>query len=168
MSKLQFAHIEYSINTKSLDIFTIGCNGKCVGCCNSEIKKWCNIGMSVYDTTYKILQLNKKFDNMIDRVIIVGGDPVDGYLYDNFSMNFLLNSINEGIKKPIFLFTRYEIEKVPQDIKNRVQYIKTGEYKPELLVDKNMWYGINLATSNQKIYKKVKSDWILQRSEEWK
>jgi glutaminase len=33
-------------------------------------------------------------------------------------------------------------------------YIKTGRYIPELKVNENVHYGINLATSNQKIYKK--------------
>ena len=82
---LQFAHIEYSINTKSIDIFNIGCgNGStnpsetaCVGCCNPELRDW---NLKGYDPDYvleKVKSLNDKFDKMIDRILVVGGDPCD-------------------------------------------------------------------------------------------
>lgn len=165
--KLKIAHIDYNITTRSLDIFTIGCNGCCKGCCNPEIKDFNSDGMSLEDAVLKIRELYRKFNHLIDRFIIVGGDPVDGEKITG-GVSVLLDDLKLLTDKPIFLFTRYNIEKIPQNLKDKVDYIKIGEYKPELLVDKNMWYGINLATSNQKIYKKVKNDWILQRSEEWK
>ena len=58
------------------------------------------------------------------------------------------------MNKPIWVFTRYDIDKVPKEIKSLCNYIKCGRYKPELKCKNNIHYGIELATSNQKIYKK--------------
>lgn len=151
---LQIAHIEYSMNTKSLDIFTIGCNGFCKGCCNPEIKNWDVTGINIEDAIKKIKILNKEFDKIIDRIIIVGGDPVDAYKKYPLDLKELLNEIKTNVKKPIFLFTRYDFWNIPKDILDRVDYVKTGEYKPELTTDNNICYGIKLATENQIIWKK--------------
>ncbi len=151
---LQIAHIEYSMNTKSLDIFTIGCNGSCKGCCNPEIKNWDITGINIEDAIKKIKILNKEFDKIIDRIIIVGGDPVDAYKKYPLDLKELLNEIKSNVKKPIFLFTRHDFWNIPKDILDRVDYVKTGEYKPELTTDNNICYGIKLATENQIIWKK--------------
>ena len=159
-NNLQIAHIEYSINTKSLDIFTIGCNGSCNGCFNTELKDWNQKGISVFDTLNKVMELHNKYDNLIDKIIIVGGDPCDAYEKYPFDIKNLLKGIKGITHKPIFLFTRFSIEYIQDDIKDLVDYIKTGKYIPELKCDDNIEYGIKLATKNQHIYKKEGSEWI--------
>ena len=149
---LQIAHIEYSIQTKSIDIFTVGCNGFCVGCCNPEIKDWNLGGISVDETIDKVIKLNHRFDSLIDRIFIVGGDPLDGYLKYPNDVTKLLMELG-FLEKPIYLFTRHSIEEVPAEVKKLVQYIKTGAYIPDLTCEDNIQYGIKLATANQKIYK---------------
>ena len=89
---------------------------------------------------------------MIDKVIIVGGEPLDQPIE---SLRHLLRGIKQH--KPnldIYLFTHYELDKVPNNIKFYTDYIKTGEYIPELKCEDNIQYGILLATKNQNIYKK--------------
>ena len=101
MAHLQFAHIEYSINTKSLDIFNIGCgNGStnpketaCKGCCNPEIRDW---NLKGYDMDYvleKVKSLNGTFDKMIDKILLVGGSPVDAYFRYKDEMTDFLNKV---------------------------------------------------------------------------
>ena len=157
---LQIAHIDYSITTKSLDIFTIGCDGHCTGCCNPEIKSWDLKGLSVFEVLDKVMELNSRYDNLIERVIIVGGDPVDAYSKYPFDMQTLLKGVKSVTGKPVYLFTRHGLPLIPQDLKDLVDYIKSGEYKPELTCDDNTQYGIKLATSNQVIYKKENEKWI--------
>lgn len=162
MSKeIQIAHIEYSINTKSLDIFTIGCDAhpKCKGCYNCELWNFNLGGMYIYQTFNKLLELNTKFDKLIDKIIIVGGDPVDGW-NKRTGLDKLLIEIKNKINKPIFLFTRHSLDNIPQKLKDLVDYIKVGEYISELTTDNNIQYGIKLATSNQKIYRKEKEQWV--------
>ena len=73
MGKLKFAHIEYSMSTTSLDIFTIGCgNGStdplecaCKGCCNPEIRDWNLDGLTSAQVLEKVEQLNSKFNKLI-------------------------------------------------------------------------------------------------------
>lgn len=153
MPKLQFAHIEYSIQTRSIDIFSIGCDGFCPGCCNPEIKDWNLAGMSPEHVIQKVHSLYKKFPALIDRILFVGGDPVDAYLhYENEMINFLV-TLRFSVPLPIFLFTRYELEQVPEGLQNLVDYVKVGAYIQELTCDNNVQYGIKLATSNQHIIK---------------
>lgn len=159
-NNLQIAYIDYSINTKSVDIFTIGCNGHCVDCCNPEIKNWDTAGISVFVALDKIMELNSKYNYLFDKIIIVGGDPCDAYSKYKFDMENLLKGIKSITNKPIFLFTRYSLPLIPQDLKDLVDYIKTGEYKSELTCDDNIQYGIKLATSNQAIYRKENNEWI--------
>lgn len=155
---LQIAYIDYSITTRSLDVFTIGCTGCCKNCCNPEIKSFNNKGISIDETLLKIKEFKNNFNNLIDRIIIVGGDPVDGEKYTG-EVSLMINKIKKITDKPVYLFTRHKLEDIPQSLKDCVDFIKTGEYKPELITDNNIQYGIKLATSNQIIYKKENNKW---------
>lgn len=161
MAHLQFAHIEYSINTKSLDIFNIGCgNGSinpketaCKGCCNPEIRDW---NLKGYDMDYvleKVKSLNGTFDKMIDKILLVGGSPVDAYFRYKDEMTDFLKRLKQITDKPIYLFTRHELDTIPRELLELVDYVKTGAYIPSLKCDDNIQMGIKLATSNQKIFK---------------
>ena len=158
---LQFAHIEYSINTKSIDIFNIGCgNGStnpsetaCVGCCNPELRDW---NLKGYDPDYvleKVKSLNGKFDKMIDRILLVGGSPVDAYFRYKDEMTDFLKRLKQITDKPLYLFTRHELDNIPRELLEMVDYVKTGAYIPSLKCDDNIQMVIKLATSNQKIFK---------------
>ena len=164
MGKLKFAHIEYSMSTTSLDIFTIGCgNGStdplkcaCKGCCNPEIRDWNLDGLTSAQVLEKVEQLNFKFNKLITRILIVGGDPYDGYLRYPKEMISFLKNLKGALQKPVYLFTRHELVDIKIEIKEYCDFIKVGAYIPELITDNNIQYGIKLATSNQKIYKKGK------------
>lgn len=151
---IKFAHIDYSMTTESLDIFIIGCKGSCKGCCNPEIKDFNLSGLNMIEVLQKTKELNDRFNKLIKRVILVGGDFIDNYkIYSGEVISFLEN-LKKIINKPIFLFTRFKLEEIPKEILELVDFVKCGAYIPELKADNNTQYGIKLATSNQKIYKK--------------
>ena len=160
---LQIAYIDYSITTRSLDIFTIGCNPPhCKGCHNNEIWDWNQDGLSLTESYLKIKQYISDFDILIDRIFILGGEPVHAELKTNNEVSYLIRKIKKEIDKPIFLFTRHQLDDIPESLKDCVDYIKTGPYIPELTTDNNIQFGIKLATSNQKIYKKYNKEWRLE------
>ena len=141
----------FTLKYKSLDIYVSGCNGKphCTSCHNPE--SWDFNNGTLYNDKYFNVIKNKieEFDKLIDNIMIFGGEPLDQNKEELIKFLYDLKSTN----KIIWLFTRYEIEEIPIEIKKICNYIKTGRYIPELKTDNNIQYGIKLATSNQKIHK---------------
>lgn len=159
-NRLQFEYVEYSMWTRSIDIFSIGCDGQCVGCCNPQIKNWNLKGIDPQQVILKTIHLLEKFSNVVDRIILVGGDPVDAYKH--YPKEYLEFVQQIKLDKPIYLFTRHELKDIPKELLKEVDYVKTGAYIPELTCDDNIQYGIKLATSNQKIHK------VSELEEVWK
>lgn len=96
---------------------------------------------------------------MIENIWILGGDPLDQDLSDLLD---LIISVKYTQKK-IWIFTRYEIDEVPDIVKQYVDYIKTGRYEENSrsYTVSSIANGIKLASKNQKIYKKTKEGWQL-------
>jgi len=143
---------QYTLTNKSLDIYVAGCSGlpHCVNCQNKE--SWNFNQGDLYDKEYfgKLQTKVKNFDVLINNIMLFGGEPLDQNHDELLHMLMDLKSLN----KNIWVFTRYEIEKIPKGIKELCDYIKCGRYLPELTCDNNTMYNIKLATSNQHIYKK--------------
>jgi len=140
--------IAYTLQYKSLDIYIAGCssNPKCNNCHNPELWDY-NIGQKYsIDLIKKYIE---HFDTLIDKFMIMGGEPLDRDIDDIVNLLEDLQQFN----KEIWLFTKYEINEIPEEIIRLCHYIKTGKYIPELTTNSNIQYGIKLATSNQKIYK---------------
>ena len=87
---------------------------------------------------------------LIKNIMIFGGEPLDTPFDDLVRFLRFLKTF----RLPIWLFTRYSIEVIPVAIRDLCDYIKTGEYEEELTVEGYEQYGMELATSNQKILKK--------------
>ncbi len=140
---MKIASTQFSLDTNSLEIYVSGCNSPhCVGCHNSELWNF-DIG-----TKYTKYMLKDKLNNpLIDKIFIMGGEPLHQKVSELIDMLECLNKVG----KPIYLFTRYELEDVDKEILDRLDYIKTGEYiQKSKSVD---YYGITLASDNQKIIK---------------
>jgi anaerobic ribonucleoside-triphosphate reductase activating protein len=148
---------QYNLHNKAFEIYISGCKGNCKNCHNPELKNY-DIGEEV-DFNYiqiKLLPKIIEFEDLIDSIWILGGEPLDQNLYE---LDFLLSHIKI---KPLWLFTRHEIDNIPNSIKQYFTYIKTGSYIEELKTDKNIVCSINLATSNQQLYKKEGGKFIAQ------
>ena len=148
---MNILYTDYTLQDNALDIYVAGCNGNphCTSCHNPESWDF-NLGKP-YDNNYfeYIKRTVQTFNNLINKIRIFGGEPLDQNHDELIHMLFDLG----GLNKEIWLFTRYEINEVPKEIKTLCNYIKTGRYLPELECDDNIQYGVKLATSNQKIYK---------------
>lgn len=142
--------VDYSLKYMSLDIYVSGCMGPhCEGCHNRET--WDFDKGVPYKTSYGVIENKiKNFQLLIKNIMIFGGEPLDQDSQE--FLNFLMFLTKFSL--PIWVFTRYDISEIPDNIKGVVDYIKTGRYIPELTCEEYVQYGIELATSNQKIYKK--------------
>lgn len=129
----------------SVDIFLSGCrrDPHCKGCHNPSLWSFDSGDDVNYETLIAWLKSKKGF---YDNIAILGGEPLH-----QENLGELLQKIYRI--KPIWLYTSYEIEDVPEDIKKYCKYIKTGQYIEEMKVSEYTQYGICLATSNQKIIK---------------
>ncbi|MFW6002737.1 MAG: 4Fe-4S cluster-binding domain-containing protein [archaeon] len=148
---MNVAHIDYSHKFNSLDIYVSGCKAPyCSGCHNPELwdfnvgKDWEMYMRKMFFTYFE------DFGDMIERVTIFGGDLLD---QDIGRQKQLLNDVKK-VGREVWLFTKYDFEDIPEHVKFFCDYIKTGRFIENLKVENNIHYGIELATSNQKIYKK--------------
>jgi anaerobic ribonucleoside-triphosphate reductase activating protein len=143
---------QYTLQNKAFEIYLSGCSGnpKCEGCYNKELWDF-DIGEEYTLSFWGKLQ-NKiyKFDNLIDNIMILGGEPLDQDIIELYSFTVDIKSFN----KNLWLFTRYELNEIEPTILNQFDYVKTGKYIKKLSIDNNIQHGIKLSTSNQKIYKK--------------
>ena len=141
---------QYTLEYKSFDIYVAGCSGNphCASCHNQESWDF-NQGIYYKNEFDAINDKITDFDNMIDNIMIFGGEPLDQNIDDLSELLMFLKRFN----KNIWLFTRYKLNEVPDDIKLYCNYIKTGRYIEELKCENNIQYGIKLATTNQKINK---------------
>lgn len=148
---------QYTLNNKSFEIYVAGCNASphCPGCHNPE--SWDqNLGNKYDDEIAS--QLTEKiilFGSMIDKIWILGGEPLDQDMNDLFDLILTL----EYTKRKLWLFTRYEIDEIPEKIKNRFDVIKTGAYDERLRVENYTVNNVTLATSNQKLWHKTDKGW---------
>lgn len=141
---------QYSIATKSFDIFVSGCKAPhCKGCFNPET--WEFKRGDLYSTQMFIKWRSKIKTNSLlaKNIFVMGGEPLDQDTDSLVEMLFELNSLNI----PIWLFTHYDLNEVPLCVQQYCSYIKCGRYMPELKHE-HMIYGVRLATDNQRIYKK--------------
>jgi anaerobic ribonucleoside-triphosphate reductase activating protein len=143
---------QFTLEQSALEFYLSGCSGKphCKNCHNPE--SWDFTKGLLWDSKYKrdIIEKVNSFDHMIKKIMIFGGEPFDQDINELYDFVRFLKVFG----KEIWLFTRYDISEIPPYIKINCNYIKCGRYIEELTVDDNIQYGVKLATSNQKIYKK--------------
>lgn len=135
---------QYTLENKSLEIYVSGCLAipKCSGCHNPE--SWDFNKGTLYDFS-GICKKVTDFDQLIDNVMVMGGEPLDN---EHSALASLLLDLR-SLGKKIWLFTRYEFEDVPPEIKSLCDFVKVGAYKKELAVDYNVQFGVKLSTANQ-------------------
>lgn len=140
---------QFTMDKNSFEIYLSGCTHRCSQKCHN-IELWdFNLGTK-YDEKY-LMNITKKilkFDNIIDKISIFGGEPLDQDITE--LVNFLKDL--KKFNKEIWLFTSYELDKVPDSVLELCDYIKTGSFIESLICEK-LDNGYTLASSNQKITK---------------
>ena len=147
---MRIAATQYSAETRSFEIYIAGCNAPhCIGCHNPALWDF-EVGS---DITVGFMQsLERKleiFSNLIDSIWVLGGEPLDSYgeLFLNFS--YCLRNVTKT--KSLWLFTRREIEEVPEELLRVFDFVKTGRYDASLTPGPEE-YGVRLASKNQKVH----------------
>ena len=149
---MKIAGVEYSIATRSLDIYISGCKAepKCNGCHNPEL--WDFKAGAPFDAgkMAEITQMIKDNDILIDNIFIMGGEPLDQeWKY----LEVLLEALAQ-VGKYIWVFTRFELNEIDVDrLRPFVDYIKTGRYDDKQLSKDNIQFGVKLASSNQRVWR---------------
>lgn len=150
---MHVAQIDYSLETQSLDIYLSGCRGNhCKGCHNESLWEFNKLDNTLSSLSH-IFRNIKQFGDLIQRVFVMGGEPLD---QDFCELDLFLEDIKSFTDKEVWLFTRYDLNRVPDKIKQSVSHIKSGAYREDLLTDDNIQCGVKLASSNQKVYLKGK------------
>ena len=130
----------------SVDIFIAGCNRepKCKNCYNPTLWDFNNGDECNFKELSMWLFMKAEY---YDNICILGGEPLD--------QKDLLELLKVIYKiKPIWLYTSYELNEIPKEIKQYCDYIKTGRYIEELKTEDNIQEGIKLVSSNQRINQK--------------
>lgn len=151
---IRIAATQYTLKNKAFEIYVAGCKADphCENCHNPEL--WSFKNGKTYNKDYqdKIHMKIIMFDNLIDNIWIVGGEPLDQPKKD---LDNLLSDLSK-MGKDMWLFTRYDLKKIPKEILKYFKYVKCGRYVPSKATDKQIEYNVRLASSNQHIYKKGK------------
>lgn len=155
---------QYTLANKSFEIYLAGCNAqpKCQGCFSPETWNFDQGEELTLQKLNEIVSKIREFDTLIDKVWILGGDPIDQDPKDLFT---LVRGVVEGTGLPVWLFTRHKLFVDDGYLKEEYEpfynaihtakYIKTGAYLPEQ-ADENYWVnGIQLATANQRIWTQI-------------
>ena len=139
---------QFFLSKNALEIYISGCKEPhCKGCSNPELWEF-NQGKSYKKAISRITEKIRN-NNIIKSVFIVGGEPLDNDIKELEDFIKLLSDT----QCKIWLFTRYSIDKVPDNIKKLCSYIKCGKYDVDKLSNNYIQYGVKLASTNQKIYK---------------
>lgn len=141
---MNLAGTEYTLESKSFDIFVSGCTRGCPGCFNPEAQSF------DFGELLDLLQLIRKItdnDNIIENIRIMGGDllcsPGD-------EAKKLAWTLKLGYpQKKLWLFTGADRNDIPQWCYEVFDVIKYGKYIEEL---RDETY--ELATTNQRYLRK--------------
>lgn len=144
---MNVVHTQFVMNKQRLEIYLAGCKGingvHCKGCHNPQSWDF-NAGKEI-DIEKLVTKAQNSF---VKNVFIAGGEPLD---QDKEQLVVLLSALHQ-CNKPIWLFTRYSLGSISNDIMQYISYVKTGEYDEQLLTSDNVQFGVSLASTNQMIY----------------
>lgn len=141
---------QYSLATKSLDIYIAGCSGPhCPGCHNPESWSF-DQGESWAEAMRKIWSKFESFRDMIDSIMVFGGEPLD---QDRDELATFLSYL-ANLDARLWLFTGKRPLDVPDFVKEYCDFIKCGRYDKDQTTIYNVQHGVALASANQQIFKK--------------
>ena len=143
---MNIAGIDYNLNQRALEVYLSGCDGLCKGCHNQKLWDF-DTGYNAFGSIFNhILQkLNK---DMVQYLWIMGGEPLQ---QDPQALWVFLDTISHYSNTFIMLWTREYEEGIPRDIKKYLKYAKVGEYREDSESYIEPLFGVELASTNQRI-----------------
>jgi len=90
-------------------------------------------------------------ERIVQNLWVLGGEPLDQKHGEISKLLYLLSRLGP----PLWLFTSYEMDQIPDYIKRDCDYIKSGKYLKDCPTPEGLKeYGVHLASTNQHIYRK--------------
>lgn len=132
----------------AMTLWFAGCSFRCEGCHNEHL--WDH-------TNGTHIHIDKLLDKLFARkqlydynyIVLLGGEPLE----QNMSALFhFCRYANHHFK--IFLYTGFDFNDIPDAILNHIDMVKTGTFDINLITTNRV-----LASSNQKLYKKIDKEW---------
>lgn len=126
-----------------LVVYLQGCEKHCYKCHNQSA--WDFSGGNIYSIKELMTQILSHMSIVARNVTISGGEP----LAQPKPLMTLLDALKlAGID--VCLYTGYEFDEVPDDIKDKIHYLKTGAYVHDLRTTEKGFYG----STNQQFWEK--------------
>lgn len=126
-----------------IPIYLQGCNLRCDNCQNRNT--WNEFDGEIMSVRRLVSDVLIKMSSRARNITISGGEP----LFQQKALITLLNTF-ELVDVNVCLYTGHEFEKIPEQIKNKVHYLKTNPYVHSLKTTTEGFYG----STNQKFWKK--------------
>ena len=144
---MNIVKFQYEPKYQALEIYLSGCREPhCKNCHNSILWDF-DVGKNWETWKHKLNQYGHT--DIVKNFWVLGGEPLD----NNVTQLELLLKYLSQFKKLIWLWTRYELQDIPDNIKKYLDFTKTGEYINTLDGYNEPLFGIKLASSNQRILK---------------
>ena len=132
----------------SFTLWFSGCSMGCKNCHNPTLQSDDKGGE--YDTRTILFAIGRECEKQdINTVVLLGGEPLEQPYEDLFLLVSKLHI--QGYK--IWLYTGWEFEDIPEQIKNNLHTIKCGPYVDDLRCD-----GFPSST-NQRVFRKIDNVW---------
>ena len=135
---MNIAGTEYTLESKSFDIFVSGCTRGCPGCFNPEAQ---NFDFGEPLNNFELFAKINQNISVIDNIRIMGGDLLCQDEYDAMELTV---DLKQCFPQKLILYTGADLADIPQWCFNLFNAIKYGRYIQELHCD-NPLYG----SSNQ-------------------
>jgi len=139
---------QFSLPHRAFEIYLAGCRGPhCDGCHNPHSWDFA-AGTPIDRVSFhtRCGRLLRDAGNLVQHIWVLGGEPLDlpEEEFEAFSRNLLRH------RKPLWLFTRYDFDQIPDWVGQVYSRVKTGRYDknlPPIEID-----GLTLASSNQMLW----------------
>lgn len=143
-AKVNLAATQFNLQHNALELYVSGCTIHCYDCHNPDL--W-DFSLGEQPDINKILTKIDSAPGLIKKVWILGGEPLDQDLSQLASLIKVIRS------RPveIWLWTSYELDSVPLEIIQLIDFVKCGKYEDTLKTAENITFNISLASSNQYI-----------------
>jgi anaerobic ribonucleoside-triphosphate reductase activating protein len=94
-------------------------------------------------------QLSRPF---VDNIALMGGEPLEQGRINLETFTQRLRWFDRYNKRSLWLYTGFEFDAVPEWVKRNFDFIKCGPYDENLKSDNYISHGIQLASTNQRVY----------------
>lgn len=132
----------------AVSLWFSGCSMKCPDCYNKLLwDKSAGLSYNVRTVIYAICSTFDKTGG--DTLILIGGEPLE---QDKADLKMLISTIH-GYGFKVWLYTGWEFEDIPDDIKRCLDFIKCGRY------DDSLKYDGFPSSTNQRIFRNVDDVW---------